>query len=109
MTYISPALIRFKLLTTLSVLLLCVVSAYAQDSVCKSKSGDIKVPYPELAHRMKISGTVRLQLQLTASGSVRESKVMGGNPILASAAQAAVKQAKFEGSDPCIAVFAFKE
>jgi TonB family protein len=58
---------------------------------------------------MKIFGTVRLQLQLTSSGSVRESKVLGGNPVLASAAQQAVKQTKFEGTEPCIATFNFKE
>ena len=65
--------------------------------------------YPELARRMKIIGTVRLELQLTSSGSVRESKILGGNPVLATAAQQAVKQTKFEGAEPCIATFNFKE
>jgi TonB family protein len=58
---------------------------------------------------MKIAGVVRLRLELTSSGSVREAKVLGGNPVLASAAQESAKQAKFEGSEPCIAVFNFKD
>ena len=81
----------------------------AEDNPCKSKSGEVKVVYPELAKRMKISGTVRIQVQLTATGSVRESKILGGNPVLAGAAQDAVKQTKFEGTDACVVVFQFKE
>ena len=92
-----------------AALLLCSVSALAEEPVCRSKGGETKVAYPDLARHMKIFGTVRLQLQLTSSGSVRESKVLGGNPVLASAAQQAVKQTKFEGTEPCIATFNFKE
>ncbi len=88
-------------------LLLSSVSAYAQEPTCKSK-GDLRVVYPEIARRMKIAGVVRLRLELTSSGSVRAAKVLGGNPVLASAAQDAAKQAKFEGSEPCVAVFEFK-
>ena len=90
-------------------LLLCSAPVFAQESVCKSKGGQVNVVYPELARRMKISGIVRLQIQLTASGSVRDSEVLGGNPVLASAAQQAVKQARFEGPGPCVATFEFKE
>lgn len=89
-------------------MLLCSVSVFAESPVCKSKSGPVKAAYPELARRMKIAGFVRLELQLTASGSVRESKVLGGNPVLVSAAQQAVRLNKFEGSEPCIVVFEFK-
>jgi TonB family protein len=90
-------------------LLLCSFPAFAQESACKSKGGELKVAYPDLARRMKIYGTVRLHLLLTPGGTVRESKVLGGNPVLASAAQDAVKKAHFEGSEPCVAVFEFKE
>jgi len=88
---------------------LCSISAFAQEPTCKSKGEAVKVDYPALARKMKISGTVRLHLQLTSTGGVRETKVLGGNPVLASAAQEAVKQAKFEGAEPCIAVFEFKQ
>lgn len=90
------------------VLLIPFASIYAQEPACKSK-GDLRVAYPDIARRMKIAGVVRLKLELTSSGGVRESTVIGGNPVLASAAQQAVKQSKFEGSETCIAVFEFKE
>ncbi len=91
------------------LLLLAVLPASAQEPACKSRSGEVKASYPELARRMKISGVVRLQLQLSPSGSVRDSKVLGGNPVLASAAQQAVKNVRFEGSEPCVITFEFKE
>lgn len=76
---------------------------------CKSRGGEIRVVYPDLARRMKITGIVRLELQLNPAGSVRATKVLGGNPLLAAAAQDAVKQAKFESNDSCIVIFEFKQ
>jgi TonB family protein len=89
--------------------LLGMFSAFAQETPCKSRSGEIKKPpYPELARRMKISGMVRLQLQLGQGGVVRETKVLGGNPILVSSAQEAVKNVHFEGAESCVITFEFK-
>ncbi len=99
---------RAVLLFSAAALLFCSASVFAQEPPCRSKSGAIKVVYPDVARKMKISGTVRLQLQLTPTGAVREIKVLGGNPVLASAAQQAVKQAKFEG-DFCVMNFEFKD
>jgi TonB family protein len=82
---------------------------FAQQPPCKSKGGAVKVTYPELARRMRIAGVVRLELRLTPSGSVRDSKVLGGNPLLVSAAQEAIRQARFDGGDACIATFEFKD
>lgn len=91
------------------VLLLLSVSLFAELPACKGKNGAVKVAYPDLARKMKIGGVVRLELQLTSTGSVHDSKVLGGNPMLVSAAQQAVKQAQFEGHDTCIAVFEFNQ
>jgi TonB family protein len=98
-----------SVLSLAAAILLCSASAFAEAPPCKSKGGEVKVAYPDLARRMKITGVVRLELQLTASGSVRETKILGGNPVLVSAAQQAVKQTKFEGSETCIAVFEFRD
>jgi TonB family protein len=99
---------RNSALLLVTAFLLCSTAAFSEAPACRTK-GEIKVVYPELARRMKIIGTVRLELQLTTSGNVRETKVLGGNPVLATSAQQAVKQAKFEGAEPCIAIFNFKE
>jgi TonB family protein len=59
-----------------------------------------KVPpvYPEVAQRMGIGGTVKLSVVVAPDGSVKSSKVLGGHPTLASAAQDAIKKWKFESA-----------
>jgi TonB family protein len=86
----------------------CGAPLSAQDPPCKVKNGPLHVNYPDMARRMKIEGTVRLALHLGPDGVVRESKVLGGNPLLVSAAQQSVKTARFENPDGCVLTFEFK-
>jgi len=51
---------------------------------------------PELAKRMHIQGVVKLEAIVKANGSVRTTRVLGGNPVLVQAATEAVTQWKFE-------------
>jgi TonB family protein len=57
-----------------------------------------KVPplYPELARRMNISGVVKVRVTIAANGSVKDAQLVGGHPVLASAAMDAVKKWRFE-------------
>jgi TonB family protein len=43
----------------------------------------------------QIGGTVRLEITISPKGNVENAKVLGGNPILAESAVAAVKKWKF--------------
>ncbi|HEY1272109.1 MAG TPA: energy transducer TonB [Terriglobales bacterium] len=52
--------------------------------------------YPVLARRMNIAGTVRLVVVVSPNGSVKNTKVLGGHPLLVTAAESAVKKWKFE-------------
>lgn len=60
----------------------------------------VKVPpaYPELARRINLRGTVKLMVVVLPNGNIRDTKVMGGNPILVNAAMDALKKWKFEPS-----------
>jgi len=107
--YTKALAICRKAALPIAVLVFCSTSLFADEPACKPKGGEVRVSYPDLAKRMKISGVVRLEIQLTSTGSVREAKVLGGNPVLASAAQDAVKRVKFENTDSCVAIFQFKE
>lgn len=98
--------LRSCLLTVAALLL--TAPLLAQDAPCKSKSALGRPAYPEVARRMRIEGIVRLALQIGPGGSVREARVLGGNPILASAAQEYIKSHKFENTEPCVVVFEFK-
>jgi len=75
--------------------------ASAQNSTVSSNS-DRKISsrvapvYPELAKKMHIHGTVRVEAVVRPNGSVKSTRVLGGNPVLVDAAQDAVTKWKFE-------------
>ena len=52
--------------------------------------------YPELAKRMNVTGTVKLQVTVAANGTVKNAKVIGGHPLLVDPAIEAVKKWKYE-------------
>jgi len=52
--------------------------------------------YPDIARKMKLNGTVKVQVVISPNGSVKETKVIGGHPILVTAAVDAVKKWKFD-------------
>jgi TonB family protein len=51
--------------------------------------------YPEIARRMNINGTVKVELVIAADGTIRSAKVLGGHPVLADAVQRALKKWKY--------------
>jgi len=56
----------------------------------------VEPEYPELALKARISGTARVALTVTAEGTVKDVKELGGSPILLAALVHAVKQWKYE-------------
>ena len=68
----------------------------AEDGGERKVKNKVSPAYPEIARKMRIAGTVRLQLTVAANGSVKETKVIGGHPILVTAAVDAVKKWKYE-------------
>jgi TonB family protein len=53
---------------------------------------------PELARKMHIQGIVKLEAVVKPNGSVRTTRVLGGNPVLVVAAADAVARWKFEAA-----------
>ena|SRR5215469_16022869 len=56
----------------------------------------VKPVYPDVARQMHITGTVRLEATVAADGHVRDTRVVGGSPMLAQEATNAVKKWKYE-------------
>ncbi|MGA9475366.1 MAG: energy transducer TonB [Terriglobales bacterium] len=52
--------------------------------------------YPDLARRMKISGTVKVQVMVAPNGTVKDTKIVGGHPLLANAVIDAVRKWHYE-------------
>jgi TonB family protein len=63
-----------------------------------SRKVKVRVPpvYPEMARRMNITGAVKVSVVVSPAGTVKSTKVIGGHPILVSAAVDAVKKWRFE-------------
>ncbi len=56
----------------------------------------VKPSYPEVARQLHITGTVRLEATVAPDGKVRDTRVLGGSPLLAQEASDAVKKWKYE-------------
>ena len=52
--------------------------------------------YSELAHRMNISGKVKIELVIAPDGRVKNSRAIGGHPVLVQSCLDAVKDWRFE-------------
>jgi TonB family protein len=75
-----------------------VSAAQAQGDAARKVIIRIAPVYPELAKRMHVSGVVKLEVVIRANGSVKSTKVVGGNPVLIQAAADAINKWKFEAA-----------
>ena len=52
--------------------------------------------YPDLAKKMHIHGVVKVEAVVRPNGSVKSTRILGGNPVLIESAQDALGKWKFE-------------
>ena len=82
--------------------------AQSEELVRRAKSR-VQPAYPELARKMNIAGTVKIQVVVAANGIVKDAHVVGGHPVLANAALDAAKRWRFEpASEESSGVIDFK-
>lgn len=72
--------------------------AWAQGELTRKVKIRVPPRYPDLARRMSIRGTVKMVVVISPNGSLKDARVVGGNPILVNAALDAVKKWKFEAA-----------
>jgi TonB family protein len=74
--------------------------APGQEASAESNKRKVKTrvlpDYPELARQMKVTGKVKIETTIAADGHVTNTKVVGGSPLLVSAAIDAIKKWRFE-------------
>lgn len=88
---------RRALILTVVLMALTLTAANAQTVASERKvASRVTAVYPELAKKMHIHGTVRVEAIVRPNGSVKSTRVLGGNPVLVDAAQDAVSHWKFE-------------
>jgi TonB family protein len=81
-------------------------AAYADTGARKAK---VKVTpvYPALAKQINLSGTVRLEVVIAPSGTVKSMHALGGHPLLIEAATEAVRKWKYEPGPESTVVIEF--
>jgi TonB family protein len=92
------------LVATLAALTLavtvCPQSVRAQtsqnDEILRRAKNKVQPGYPELARKMNIAGTVKIEVVVAPNGSVKEARIVGGHPVLATAALDAAKKWRFD-------------
>jgi len=68
------------------------------DEIVRRAKSKVQPAYPELARKMNISGTVKIEVVVAPNGTVKDARVVGGHPVLANAALDAAKKWRFEPS-----------
>ena len=81
-----------------AIVLPCKLTAQTSQSeeIIRRAKAKVQPAYPELAKKMQISGTVKIEVVVSTSGTVKEARVVGGHPVLANAALDAAKKWRFE-------------
>lgn len=92
------ALRNLALLAAAASLFTTSLQATAQE---KDSTSDRKVitrvipAYPELAMKSRVRGTVRILATVAPNGKVKSTRLLGGSPVLAKAAEDAIEKWKF--------------
>lgn len=68
----------------------------AQGEIVRRAKSKVQPVYPDLARKMNITGTVKVEVTVSPNGTVKDAKIVGGHPVLASAALEAIKKWRFE-------------
>jgi TonB family protein len=83
--------------------------AWGQEEINRKVKTKVAAVYPQLARRMNITGVVKIEVTVSANGSIKNAKLIGGHPVLANAALDAVKKWRFEtGPQESIGVVEFR-
>lgn len=90
----------FSLLALVAIVV-CASTASAQNNTPEENSkrqvkSRTDPAYPALAREMHVNGKVKIEVTVAPDGAIRNTKVLGGSPILVRAAVDAVKNWKYD-------------
>jgi TonB family protein len=86
---------KIKALVTFALALALCSTLLAQEAKRTMKTQG-KPSYPELAKRMNVAGSVKVEVVVAPNGTVKSAKALGGHPLLIDSALAAAKNTKYE-------------
>ncbi len=93
-----------KYWVTLVMLFVAMVSigarpAFANDDGGRRIKSKVAPVYPDLARRMNVTGSVKVQIVIAPNGTVKSTKVIGGHPLLIEPSLDAVRKWRYEPSN----------
>jgi TonB family protein len=101
-----------KLSLATFALAVCAVQVCAQLSPIEEKRPVkrlVQPVVPELATKLNLTGTVKIEVTIAPDGTVKTTRIVGGHPVLASAAESAAQKCAFQpGPKETIEVIEFK-
>ena len=93
--FVATVLVALSLAVTLGPSQLRAQNAQNDEIVRRAKSR-VDPIYPELARKMNITGTVKIEVVVAPNGTVKSARIVGGHPVLAGAALDAAKKWRFD-------------
>lgn len=66
------------------------------DEIVRRAKTKVQPIYPDLARKMNLVGTVKIEVVVAPNGTVKDARVVGGHPVLAGAALDAAKKWRFD-------------
>jgi TonB family protein len=101
-----------KLIPATLTIAICSLQLCAQSSQIEEKRPAkrlVQPIVPEFATKLNLSGTVRIEVTIAPDGTVKRTRILGGHPVLASAAESAAQKSSFQpGPKETIEVIEFK-
>ena len=96
MRELGSAVKRLAYVLCLAGMCFCAATGQAQEA--RKILAQAQPDYPELAKRMRLQGTVKVQIIIGTDGIIKNTKVIGGNPVLVESTLEALKKWKYAPS-----------
>jgi TonB family protein len=106
-------IVRRLSIATVLTLAICGVQVCAEPSPQTEERRPVKrlvqPLVPELARKLNLTGTVKVEVLIAPDGTVKRTRVVGGHPVLAAAAESAAQKSTFQpGPSETTEVIEFK-
>ena len=79
-----------------AAILLCTLAAAASGQETRKAISKPAPRYPEIAKRLNLAGTVKVEITIGPDGKIKNTNVIGGHPLLITATLDALKEWKYE-------------
>ena len=95
-----------KLLASTAIVI-AISCAFASAEEARRIKSQVQPTVPEMAQHMGLKGTVRLEIEIAADGTVKSAKPLGGHPLLIQSAEQAVRKWRYTPGPPAKTVVEF--